>query len=65
MRIFAFDRQTSTVVQIMPQDVPGQDVPMDERRYVDVRIEHSGAFVPAPVEQPGQHPELVAVPDAG
>ena len=65
MRIFAFDRQTDTIVQIMPQDVPAADVPMDERRYVDVRIEHTGVFAPAQVEQPGQQPELVAVPDAG
>lgn len=65
MRIFAFDRQSGTVVQIMPQDVPGPDVPMDERRFVDVHIEHTGSFVPAQAEQPGQPPILVAVPDAG
>lgn len=62
MRITAFDRQTGQMVILLPRDVPAPDVPMDERRYVDVRIEPSGTYVPVKVGGVDETPEFVAAP---
>ncbi len=64
MRITAFDRQTGQMVILLPQDIPPPDVPMDERRYVDVRIEHSGTYVAAKAPGVDAIPEFVPVADA-
>lgn len=64
MRITAFDRQTGQTVVLQPQDVPTPDVPLDERRYVDVRIEQSGSFVATHGSFEASVPEFVPVPDA-